>query len=513
MKIPFLSCLLTIVILVVGWSDSAEAANIVYVHGRASHTWPAGGQLVASSGWVQWPLSFDGSARLGNTTVRTYVRDQIRSACTGTDCVVVCHSAGCARVLLAYSDLAAEQANLRVLFTEALASAAGGSELASYSTNNGLRLLAKLFLSNPPPPAEAIDNDLPPDNMRNGTWSFIQGAAWSPMYHLAGDKNICIKTKIRGLSILTSAVGRWVGGLVGGPVGSVVGGVLGSLFGSQKVTLCSNHYFPGSHGDGVVPVHSAAGYADQGSHASHADGGPKYPFRAYEQVPLFHQDHSGIFRPGVELGSLRVAVASVTANQCVDAANVDDNGESPASIVYQDADSSTPAVTELAPIALLQLCGNDMFAGSSDARLYATCNGQGGCCDNFSTGATSGCTCGETLCTQAGLEFRSYFTGESCSGTEYSIDQSSWDGGGMLGATSTTVTMRSARAADGTCLHITRATVYLDCTVYTPTTRSYSARRVYRPYITDYAADPQGQDTDPGLVTSSIDRQKLSCPQ
>ena len=98
-----LSSVASVAILVLGWIGSAEAANIVYVHGRSTSTWPAGGQLVVSPGWNQIALNFNGSARLGDSAVRAYVRDQIRSACTGTDCVVVCHSAGCARVLLAPS--------------------------------------------------------------------------------------------------------------------------------------------------------------------------------------------------------------------------------------------------------------------------------------------------------------------------------------------------------------------------------------------------------------------------
>ena len=216
---------------------------------------------------------------------------------------------------------------------------------------------------------------------------------------------------------------------------------------------------PGSLGDGAVPVHSAAGYADAGAHGDHADGAAKYVFRAYEQVPLFAQDHVGIFRPGIQLGSLRVAVASAPATQCIDAVNTADTGESPASIVYEDADAATGSLSEVASIALLQICGNDMFATSGEQPMYATCYGQGGCCDNFSTGTTSGCTCGEAVCTQASREYRSYFTGTECSGYEYAVNDWSWDGQGMVGATPVAVTIRSmrdvrhARAGGITCVY------------------------------------------------------------
>lgn len=487
-----------------GVARSADAANLVYVHGRSMQTWPAAGRLIAAPGWNHVTMWFDGSVRLGNATVRGQVREQLRTSCTTTDCVVVCYSTGCARALLAYADLAAENVTLRVLWTEALASAAGGSELAEYSTNNGLRLLAKIFLTNPPPPAEAIDHDLPTGNMRYGTWSFIQGAARAPVYHLAGNRDICVKTKIRGLSMLGSGIARWSGLLPSGPIGWVIGGVFGALFGSVKVKLCGNKVMPGRLGDGAVPVHSAAGYADTGAHANHQDGGPKYPFRAYEQVPLFDADHTGIFRPGVERGSLRLAV-STTASQCANALNAADNGESEASIVYEDADGpNANTVTEVAPIAILQVCGNDMFASSTDRPLWSTCYGQGGCCDSFSTGTTSGCTCGEGLCTQSLRESLSYFTGTTCDGTEYSASGATWDGQGMVGSASTTVTIRSVRTADGTCQQTTKQVRYNGCTEYFPAGKSMSMRRVYRPSIDQYAADPSGAASWPGYVVSYV---------
>lgn len=496
--------LLAALALTATMASRAEAANIVYVHGRSMDTWPAAGRLVAAPGWTHVTMWFNGSARLGDGSVRSAVREQLRTSCTTTDCVVVCYSAGCARTLIAYSDLAAQGVTPRVLWTEALASAAGGTELAEYSTNNGLRLLAKIFLTNPGPPAESVDHDLPPDNMRYSTWSFIQGAARAPVYHLAGNRDICIKTKIRGLSMIVSSVARWSGLLPAGPVGWVIGGVLGALFGSAKVKLCGNKVMPGRLGDGAVPVHSAAGYADRGAHGSHHDGSAKYPYRAYEQVPLFDRDHTGIFGPGVQFGSLRLAV-STSGSQCANAVNAADNGESEASIVYEDADGpNANTTTEVAPIAILQICGNDMFASSTDRPLWATCYGQGGCCDSFSTGTTSGCTCGETLCTQSNREAISYFTGSACDGHEYSVGGSTWDGQGMVGATPTTVTVRSVRRADGRCEATTRRVTYRgSCADYWPASKTMSANRVYRPHIDQYAADPNGAADWPGYVVAS----------
>lgn len=513
-KFPLFPVLLALV-LAAGWTRHADAANIIYVHGRSLSTWPPGGLLVASPGWNQITLGFNGSARLADSGIRTYVRDRIRAACTAEDCVVVCYSAGCARTLLAYNDLAAEGTVLRVLFTEALASAAGGTELASYSTNGGLRLLAKIFLTNPGPGPESIDEDLPPDNLR-GPWGFIQNAATAPVYHLAGSNNICVRTKIRGLSFLASNVAQYAAGALGasGPVGWVIGAVVGALFGSIKVSLCGNSVMPGGYGDGAVPVHSAAGYADAGAHSNHADGGAKYVFRAYEQVPLFAQDHVGIFRPAVALGSVRVAVTSATATQCIDAANAGAPGDGVASIVYEDADAATASIQQIAPIALLQICGNDMFATSSDQPMYATCNGQSnGCCDSFSTGTTSGCTCGETLCTQSSFEAYSLFTGPECSGLEYSDNSGTWDGIGMVGTASASVAIASMRREDGSCVALTHATSWGgNCTEYRPTSMFYTGRRVYRPFIDHYLADPQSWNTAPGYVVSSYDNKDTDCP-
>lgn len=479
--------------------EKADAAKyVVYIHGRSMNFWPSAANLSVPSGWTHAPLSFNGSSRL--TSTATAIKSHISTRCRGTnECVIICYSAGCARTLYALEQLrAAGTPADKTLWISAGASAAGGTKAAELATNKGITLLRKLFLTNPGESTQAIDYDLTRNRMR-GTYGYMQNSAPVAMYHIAGSKNICIKTKIRGLSTVASAIGKWVGGLVAGPVGSVIGGILGSLFGSQKVKLCGNSLFPGKYGDGIVPVHSAAGYSNDLAHANHADGGPKYNLRAYEQVALFNVDHRGIFEPMVEKASLRMAI-----NKNATCTNLPAEGsEGVASITYEDGDSS---VTEHTPGELLMYCGASAL---SDPTEYSTCVGSMGCCDNFSAGATSGCTCGESLCIQSRWSTRSWFTGDKCSGTEYAEGANaayqSWDGLGMIGTGVTSFTARSMRDTDGKCKALTRkATWSGGCPEYYKTTKSMSnMRRVYRPYISSYANDPAGEQLWPGYVVTT----------
>lgn len=485
----------------------ARAANyVVYLHGRSMNNWPSAAYLGISASWSHAPLSYNGSKRLLDPTIRASIKGHIATRCRGANqCVIICYSAGCARMMVALEDLRADGTPAdRALWIEAAASAAGGTEAAELSTNKGLAILRKLFLTNPGPDADAIDKDLKINNMRS-TLGYVQNSSPVAIYHLAGSKNICIKTRIRGLSTLLSSVGKWVGNAVAGPVGSVIGGALGSLFGSKKVKLCGNSLFPGNHGDGAVPVHSAAGYSDTGAHASHADGGPKYNLRAYEQVPLFATDHRGIFEPLIEKATLRLAINKNATCYNLPPESPDDV----ASIVYEDGDS---AVTEHTPGELLQYCGQDAL---SDPTEYASCVGQYDCCDNFSSGATSGCTCGEGLCIHSKRATQSFFTGLRCSGTEYgSAAYSSWDGLGMLGTATATVTFQSMRDSDGTCHALTRQTTWSGmCAEYDTISWSMAnMRRVYRPFIGTYADDPQGWSEWPGHVVHSVDHAGSNCP-
>jgi len=343
------------------------------------------------------------------------------------------------------------------------------------------------------------------------------------MYHMAGNQNICQRVKPSALSAGGIAInganflvnGVWwanISGVMGaeiaaGPIGwaLAIGSNLFNLFSSAGVKLCGNHYFPGGYGDGGVPVHSAAGYADTGAHANHNDGGAKYLNRAYEQVPLFSVDHAGALGPLVQLGSLRLAVnkTATCANTALGTINDPD-----ASIVYSDADAAR--AEESMPSFLLNMCGANVLADQQDT---ATCLGTNGCCTNFSTGNPGSCTCGETLCAQSWNATVSYFTGDNCSGTEYSVGNGTWDGNGMVGANATTIAIKSVRRSDATCYATTmKATWSGQCPQYSPYTISYLAKRVYRPGIAGYATDPNGVNTDPGYQVASRNNVNARCP-
>jgi hypothetical protein len=431
-----------------GAARPAQAGNyIVYLHGRSMSGWPSNALLGAPAGWSHVPMSYNGSASLGNSAIRTSITNTIATYCgAGNQCIVVCYSAGCARMLDAYKllkDQGRYPAN--ILWSQAAASAAGGSELAAFSTKWWVKLLAAIFNLDG---AAAIDNDIQPNVMRNGAYASIQNQATTPVYHLAGSQNICVTKRI--------------------------------LF--IKVKLCGNSRFPGDLGDGAVPVHSAGGYADTAAHASTNDGGPKYVFRAYEQTPLYAADHVSILSPLVSAGSLRLAVGRNVTCSGMPAVNpaIPD-----ASIVYEDADGAF--TEESSPLNMLAMCGNTMWNG--EPPLYATCYSTAGCCTSFSNGSAGGCTCGETLCKQPQIAYRSYFTTNDCTGLEYSETTGpnhfvSYDGLGMVGQATSSVVVRSARTgAEGRCQIVVRETTWSGtCYMTNPIAWTLpSARRVYRP--------------------------------
>lgn len=498
---------LCLVIAAAATTASAQTPSyVIYLHGRSMSAWPPAARINPNA--VSINPAYNGSSRLSDPTSRAAVRNAIQTYCTSTTCAIACYSAGCARALIALEDLrAAGTPPSGLLWTEAAASAAGGSETAEISTNGTIRLLAKLFLANPGPDAEAVDQDLTRGSMR-GVYGYVQNSATAPMYHLAGNQNICITTKLAWY--VSSGIG-WIGSYIGGPVGFVIQ-VLGFFLGSKKFKLCGNSTMPGRYGDGVVPVHSAAGYADTGAHANHQDGSAKYLLRAYEQVPLFDVDHRGIFGPLVQYGSVRAAVPMNATCPNMPANNIPDE----ASIIYQDADSSL--AEEATPLYLLQVCGNDVWNG--EPPRYATCIGVMGCCSNFSTYNTGACTCGESLCTQSTRERMSWFTGANCSGYEYSANGvagaaptlfDTWDGNGMVGYATQSVSVRSVRKSDGRCYATTRRVSYRGCYEIYPTSGTVTGRRVYRTNIDQYAADPSGANDWPGYVVSGTSYNTL-CP-
>ncbi|MCG8420083.1 MAG: hypothetical protein MJE77_19310 [Proteobacteria bacterium] len=140
-----------------------------------------------------------------------------------------------------------------------------------------------------------------------------------------------------------------------------------------------------------------------------------------------------------------------------------------------------------------------------------------GCCDNFSTGTTAGCTCGEVLCFQQKQAGRSFFTGEKCSGWEYSKGTfsrfQSYDGLGTSGNNTATVTVRSTRSVDGICRPLVKVFLYNGCEDYFPVTKSYATmRRVYRVGISSHPADPNTASLRNGYVVSSHDHRDRYCP-
>jgi hypothetical protein len=451
-------------------AQTARAANyIVYLHGRSMSGWPSAALLGPPAGWSHVTLSYNGSASLGDTAIQGAINNTVATHCGGgNQCVVVCYSAGCARMLLAYRQLQ-DQGRYPggILWSEAAASAAGGSELAVIATKWWVKLLAKIFGVDGAAP---IDNDVQPNIMRSGAYASIQGAATTPVYHLAGSVNIC-----QTISILFIV----------------------------KIKLCANSHFPGSYGDGVVPVHSAGGYSDTAAHATTQDGGPKYVFRAYEQTPLYPVDHRGILAPLISAGSLRLGVSRTVSCPSMPAvaSNIPD-----ASITYDDGDGAF--TQESSPLNMLIVCGADNTSGVPP--LYASCLSAAGCCTAFSTGNAGGCTCGESVCKQAQVAFRSYYTGTGCTGTEYaevvrSTDYPSFDGLGMVGETAAaSVRMQSARSwPDGRCQALVTQICYNDpgCCESVATTKVLaSVRRVYRP--AGGPTPPSGTGED--LVVSNI---------
>lgn len=477
----------------VGSAKSADAAQyVVYIHGKSMTTWPSAAWMKTSSAWTHKSLSFNGSSRLTDSTATGAIKTALDAYCKTTDCVLACYSAGCARML--YTLNLYKTTTYRILWTSALASAAGGSELANLSTNKGVKLLAKLFLANPPP-SGAIDQDLTPSNLRSGTLAPIQLAARSTIYHIAGSKDICLRLNVlaqlvtAGVSGVMSAISNVIFA-ISGPVGWIKIGIsiITGFFKAKSAKICGNSKLPGGKGDGIVPVHSAAGYSDTIQHTSHADGGPKYVLRAYEQSALFASDHRGIFKDFVVKASLRMGVSGTAT-----CANMPTPPTDPdASIVYEDADGS-PRYESTTNHALM-MCGVNAL---TDPAMYGSCIGTNGCCDNFSDGPTTGCTCGEALCIQSGQETYSYFTAYGCAGIEYAdagpAIGGTWDGMGMVGLAATTKTMKSRRRNyDGVCEDATehwKGSGGATCE-YQPASKSVSGRRVYRVNIdtTDYRA-------------------------
>jgi hypothetical protein len=245
------------------------AKNILYLHGRANRDWPSAYIALpasAANGWYAGAVkhvdpSYNGSDFIDDAGTRNQIKQNVINACTGTSqCVIMCHSAGCYRALVALYDATMAGYSLAptgisgVKFIMAASSAAGGTEAADLVTHGGFRLLWKVFGQ-----YANVDENLKVGAARN-LFAFAQNSAPSPMWHLAGSGNIC------------KMLPKWVAVGIGLRFGDFWG------FLASKVKLCLNRFLAGRSGDGAVPYHSACGYAQPGPYFACCDYplGPNY---------------------------------------------------------------------------------------------------------------------------------------------------------------------------------------------------------------------------------------------
>lgn len=319
-----------------GTTTTPTYNKIVYLHGRSMSGWPTNARLQASSSWNHVSLSYNGSDRLTSSTPRNAVKSALRTNCSGSNqCVIVCYSAGCARMLLAFDDLVAEgtPAN-RVVWITAAGSAAGGTEVADKATRWWVKLLAKIFGG-----SAAIDNDLRVGTMR-GTFGFIQNRAPVPMYHLAGSRDMCRKV---------------------------------AFF----FKMCGNKYLPNRVGDGAVPPHSSCGFASSGYYGSCGATGAKFTNRYAQQSSLYYSDHVAIVGDAVRAASVRLGSTSTLAVPNFGSLS----NEPDANEYYEDTDekaSNTSQVTN-------NISGN--YSGDPSVVTTHTC--QDSVCEYLSSGSAT----------------------------------------------------------------------------------------------------------------------------
>ncbi|MCG8419113.1 MAG: hypothetical protein MJE77_14350 [Proteobacteria bacterium] len=334
--------------------SSADAGDyVIYLHGRSMQGWPGNALVWAPFGWQHLTLTYNGSERLINWTTQNQVKSALRTYCRNSNqCVVVTYSAGMNRLLLALDDLAKEGTPAdRILWIEAAASAAGGTETAEYTTKWWKRFMAKVLGLN-----AKIDKDLTPSRMR-GTFGYIQNRAPVSVYHSAGKKNICRKF----------------------------------LFGAVKI--CGNDKMPGEKGDGAVPVHSACGYAARATRHSCCDSASKYTNRQAAQCALHNHNHSGMFGVGVVTATVRFGgVSSYSSDDMLSSSSLPDGDEAWDDV---DAESEGPTIA-----GVLNVTPPD---SDGDGR-YDTCIAcdPAGCghCEEFSIAeAAYSSTCNRLTCT------------------------------------------------------------------------------------------------------------------
>ncbi len=254
-----------------GFSRPTKPNKIIYLHGRSQVDWPCSATLGGGSAanWDHRLMQYDGSAKLFDWGPRGMINDELQRSCNAPNqCVVMCFSAGCARLLVSLDDLlAVNKMPNRILWIQAAASAAGGSEIAKQTTGGGLEtIFAKLTGSQ-----AKVDFDLWPEKMRNN-YGYIQNRAPVAMLHVAGRKNVCKNF----------------------------------LFGLVKV--CGNRYFPREYGDGVVPMHSSCGFSNSFGFENCNTPGAKYTNRLTAADPSYYNTHLTILGPAVQNASVRLAL-------------------------------------------------------------------------------------------------------------------------------------------------------------------------------------------------------------
>ena len=176
--------------VVVGAQGTAHATNyVIYAQGRGNANWSTSERVnLTGQPWTAVTIAYDGGASMNGPATAT-LRTQLEQKCatsTGNTCVVVCHSAGCMRVLKAIQDSTVTMFNIPRV--SAAGSAAGGTKIAEAVTTGSLKSIAKLIGQQ-----EAVDWDLTPAVAR-GSFGYIQNAMTKTsgtMFHYAGYKDTC----------------------------------------------------------------------------------------------------------------------------------------------------------------------------------------------------------------------------------------------------------------------------------------------------------------------------------
>jgi hypothetical protein len=284
-----------------GVCTAPGGSYVLYFHGRDMATHPSDGLIYTPGNWQHITHTYSGDARLTEPSVRSIIKSSLQTYCRAPNqCVAYCFSAGCNRLLYALDELVASGTPAdRMLWIEAPASAAGGTELVRYRSKWWKHLFAKIYGNEAP-----IDKDLDPNDMRGARYGFIQNRAPAPMYHLAGHRDICQKVTEFGISF----------------------------------KICANDKLQGANGDGAVPFHSACGTATAESNLSDCctPNHPRYTNRQVVQCATYDHNHSGMFGVGLVTATQRFGnVSSYTPVSMYSGAGVTQTG----SASYDDADA------------------------------------------------------------------------------------------------------------------------------------------------------------------------------